>query len=122
MVELDITLSRLNRYFYSYENEYFDHIARFLSMIKFTAKGWMVAKSDGYILEGSKMNSAMIAFFFGVVVGGLGGTLLIGLLFLNREHEKKVKDIQKIGDGLHGPSIVKLKMGRALQALWGTLR
>ena len=68
------------------------------------------------------MTSAMIAFFFGVVVGGLGGTLLIGLLFLNREHEKKVKDIHKIGNGLQGASIAKLKMGRALQALWGSLR
>jgi len=61
----------------------------------------------------------MIAFLFGVVVGGLGGTLLIGLLFLNREPEK---DIQKIGNSSHSTSLAKQKMGRALQALWGSLR
>jgi hypothetical protein len=65
------------------------------------------------------MNSAMIAFFFGVVVGGLGGTLLIGLLFLNREPEK---DIRKNGNSSLSTSPAKLKMGRALQALWGTIR
>ena len=66
------------------------------------------------------MNSAMmIAFFFGVIVGGLGGMLLIGLFFLNRE---PVKDIQKIGSRSHGTPPAKLKLGRALQALWGTLR
>jgi hypothetical protein len=68
------------------------------------------------------MNSAMIAFLFGVVVGGLGAILLIGLLFVNRENEKNVKDIHKIGNSLHGASIAKLKMDRVLQALWGTLR
>jgi hypothetical protein len=55
------------------------------------------------------MNSAMIAFFFGVVMGGLGGTLLIGRLFLNRE-----PDIQKIEDSSYSTSPAKLKMGRAL--------
>jgi len=68
------------------------------------------------------MNSAMIAFFFGVVVGGLGGTLLIGLLFLNREPDQKVKDIQKIGNSPPSTSPARLRMGRALQALWGSLR
>jgi hypothetical protein len=69
--------------------------------------------------KGLKMNPAMIAFFFGVVVGGLGGALLIGLLFLNRE---PVKDVQKIGSSSLSTSPAKLKMGRALQALWGNLR
>jgi hypothetical protein len=64
------------------------------------------------------MNPTMIAFFFGVVVGGFGGMLLIGLLFLNREPEK---DIQKIGNSSHSTSPAKLKMSRVLQALWGTL-
>jgi hypothetical protein len=68
------------------------------------------------------MNPAMIGFFFGVVVGGLGVTLLIGLLFLDREPKEKAKDIQTIGNGFHIASTAKFKMSRAFQALWGTLR
>ena len=44
MVGMDISLARLNRYLYSYENEYFYHVARFLSVIKFIAEGWIYIK------------------------------------------------------------------------------
>ena len=68
------------------------------------------------------MNQGMIGFIFGVVVGGLGVTLLIGLLLLDREPKKKIKDINRLGNGLHNASNAKVKMGRALYALWGNLR
>ena len=45
------------------------------------------------------MNSAMIAFFFGVVVGGFGLILLIGLLFLVRARENQEEEIQSIENG-----------------------
>jgi len=68
------------------------------------------------------MNPAMIAFFFGVIVGGLGATLLIGLLLMKNEPKERARETQKIGTALPAAPTVKLKMHRALQALWGTLR
>jgi hypothetical protein len=41
------------------------------------------------------MSQAMIAFLFGMVVGGLGGVLLIGLFSLLGEREKKTEVIEK---------------------------
>jgi hypothetical protein len=53
------------------------------------------------------MNPVMIAFFFGAVVGGLGGILLMGLLFLAREPNEEAKEeatyILQIPNNLYCP-------------------
>lgn len=58
------------------------------------------------------MNPAMIAFFFGVVVGGLGGTLLIGLLFLVRARENQEEEIQGIENSFSCPSFPETETRR----------
>jgi hypothetical protein len=60
------------------------------------------------------MNPAMIGFFFGVLVGGLGVILLIGLLFLDREPEE-ANDILQIQNDSYG-AFAKLKMSKAFLA------
>ncbi len=41
----------------------------------------------------TKMTPGLIGFFFGVIVGGLGGILFIGLLFFFREQRKEKKNL-----------------------------
>jgi hypothetical protein len=68
------------------------------------------------------MTPTIMAFFFGMLVGGLGGTLLIGFFFLHREPERTVNDIQKTWNASSNTLTAKPRISRALHALWGTLR
>jgi hypothetical protein len=69
------------------------------------------------------MSPAMIGFFFGVIVGGLGAIFLIGLLFLICHRENQKEEIHKAGSGPPLHPDAKLKPIGSLAGLaWGALR
>jgi hypothetical protein len=71
------------------------------------------------------MSPAMIGFFFGVVVGGLGGIFLTGLLFLVRERKNQGEEILEMGEDFPIPAAAETRLSDSAamrpqrEVLWG---